>query len=120
MRTVGNERGRWGEQLAADYLQRRGYELLAKNFRSRWGEIDLIAARGGYLVFVEVKLRKSDAYGAPAAFVDEAKRQRIRRTAEIWLQSHADPSERQPRFDVIEIDAPEGRAPRMRHLENAF
>ncbi len=116
-----NELGRWGEQLAARYLQRRGYELLAANYRSRFGEIDLVAARGAYLVFVEVKLRRDDRYGSAAAFVDARKQQRIRGTALFWLQTH--PDERQPRFDVVEVYAPEGletRRPRIHHLENAF
>lgn len=116
-----NELGRYGEQLAAQYLQRHGYELLAANVRCRLGEIDLIAARGGFLVFVEVKQRKSDAYGSAAAFVDARKQQRIRLTAEYWLQRH--PDERQPRFDVIEVYLPYGintRFPRINHIENAF
>ena len=116
-----NELGRWGEQLAARYLQRRGYELLAANYRSRFGEIDLIAARGAYLVFVEVKLRRDDRYGSAAAFVDARKQLRLRQTAETWLLEH--PDERQPRFDVIEIYAPAGlqtRRPALHHLENAF
>ena len=115
--------GRWGEKLAARYLRRRGYALLDANYRSRWGEIDLIAARGGFLVFVEVKLRKNDAYGAAREFVDAAKQQRIRMTAERWLQQHAEYDELQPRFDVIEIYAPKGQhtlLPRAQHLENAF
>ena len=96
-------------------------ELLAANVRCRLGEIDLIAARGGFLVFVEVKQRKSDAYGSAAAFVDARKQQRIRLTAEYWLLRH--PDERQPRFDVIEVYLPYGintRFPRINHIENAF
>ena len=116
-----NELGRYGEQLAADYLQRQGYELLAANVRCRMGEIDLIAARDGFLVFVEVKQRKSDRYGSAGSFVDRRKQQRIRLTAEYWLQRH--PDERQPRFDVIEVYLPYGaetKYPRINHLENAF
>ena len=118
---ASGELGRWGERLAADYLRRGGYEILAANFRCRYGELDLIAARGGVLAFVEVKLRKSDAYGSAAAFVDARKQQRLRQTAETWLLEH--PDERQPRFDVIEIYAPAGlqtRRPALHHLENAF
>ncbi len=113
--------GRYGEQLAAQYLQRRGYALLAANVRCRFGEIDLIAARGGFLVFVEVKQRKSDRYGSAGAYVDARKQRRIRLTAEYWLQRH--PDGRQPRFDVIEVYLPYGTAtkyPKLNHLENAF
>lgn len=116
-----NELGKYGEQLAAQYLQRHGYELLATNVRCRFGEIDLIAARSGFLVFVEVKQRKSDLYGTAGAYVDVRKQQRIRRTAEYWLLRH--PDERQPRFDVIEIYLPYGlqtKYPHINHLENAF
>ena len=118
---ASGELGRWGERLAADYLRRGGYEILAANFRCRYGELDLIAARGGFLAFVEVKLRKSDAYGSAAAFVDARKQQRLRQTAETWLLEH--PDGRQPRFDVIEIYAPAGlqtRRPALHHLEDAF
>ena len=116
-----NELGKYGEQLAAQYLQRHGYELLAANVRCRFGEIDLIAARDGFLIFVEVKQRKSDAYGTAGAFVDARKQQRVRLTAEYWLQRH--PDERQPRFDVIEVYLPYGtetKRPRINHIENAF
>jgi len=115
--------GRWGEKLAARYLRRRGYALPEANYRSRWGEIDLIAVRGRYLVFVEVKLRKNDDFGAAREFVNAAKQQRIRRTAERWLQLHAEYADLQPRFDVIEIYAPRGQhtlLPQVRHIENAF
>ena len=113
--------GPWGEALACEYLRGRGCRIVACNYRSRFGEIDLVAARGAYLVFVEVKLRRDDRYGSAAAFVDARKQQRIRSTALFWLQTH--PDERQPRFDVVEVYAPEGletRRPRIHHMENAF
>ena len=116
-----NELGSWGETLASDYLRKNGYEILAANVRSRLGEIDLIAARGGTLAFVEVKLRRSDRYGTAAEYVTREKQRRIRLTAEQWLQEH--PQKRQPQFDVIEIYAPYGRKtriPQIRHLEDAF
>ena len=113
--------GRWGESLAADYLRNRGYRLLGANWRCRFGEIDLIAADRDYLCFVEVKLRKSDAYGSGAEFVDARKQQRLRQSAELYLVKH--PSQLQPRFDVIEIEAPQGvetKNPGIRCIENAF
>lgn len=113
--------GRWGEALAADHLRRAGYQLLAANWRSRFGEIDLIAADREYLCFVEVKLRKSAAFGGAGEFVDRHKQDKLRLTAELYLSQH--PTRLQPRFDVIEIYAPQGtdtKAPRVRHIEDAF
>lgn len=114
--------GRWGERKAADWLRRRGYRILERNFRCRFGEIDLIAVRGDFLVFVEVKLRRDDRYGAAAEFVDARKQQRVRTAAELWLQRHPT-EERQPRFDVIEVYAPHGTRtwlPKIRQIEDAF
>lgn len=116
-----NGLGPWGEAIAAEVLRREGYTVTARNYRCRYGEIDLIAENETYLVFAEVKLRKSSAYGAAREFVDPQKQERIRTTALLWLEENA--SELQPRFDVIEIYAPEGmetRRPAVRHLEDAF
>lgn len=113
--------GRWGEALAADHLRRAGYQIVAANWRSRFGEIDLIAADGEYLCFVEVKLRKSAAFGGAGEFVDRHKQDKLRLTAELYLSRY--PTRLQPRFDVIEIYAPQGtdtKAPRVHHIENAF
>ncbi len=110
--------GDWGEALAADHLRRKGYEIVARNYRSRFGEIDLIARNAGFIVFVEVKLRASDRFGLPREFVGRKKRERLRATALLWLEAHETGS--QPRFDVIEICAPEGQIPKIVHLEDAF
>ena len=115
-----NNLGSWGEERAARYLRLRAYRILEKNYRCRLGEIDLIARRGGYLVFVEVKLRRSDRFGTAREFVNRAKQERILATAQLWLQEHE--TELQPRFDVIEIyaaDGPEGKVT-INHIENAF
>ena len=114
-------RGRWGEELAAGYLRRKGFSIREANWRSRFGEIDLIAEDGTYLCFVEVKLRKNAAYGSAAAFVDRRKQDKLRATAQRYLARR--PTELQPRFDVIEIYAPQGEQtaqPELFHLENAF
>lgn len=113
--------GRWGETLAAGYLRRKGFVIRDANWRSRFGEIDLIAQDGTYLCFVEVKLRKSAAYGRAAAFVDRRKQDKLRSTARLYLAGN--PTGLQPRFDVIEIYAPHGEhtlRPEIIHLENAF
>ena len=113
--------GRWGESLAAAYLKKKHYELVACNYSCRYGEIDLIVQNRQYLVFVEVKLRKSADFAAAREFVDAKKQARIKTTAELWLSQHE--TALQPRFDVIEIYAPDGietKRPRIHHLEDAF
>lgn len=113
--------GPWGEMLAAAYLRKKRYEILAANYRCRFGEIDLIAQNRNYLIFVEVKLRKSDQFANAGEFVDRRKQARLRTTAQLWLCQH--PTALQPRFDVIEIYAPAGlrtRRPEIYHLEDAF
>ena len=113
--------GRWGEAQAADFLRGKGFAIRAANWGCRFGEIDLVADDGAYLCFVEVKLRKSAAYGTAGAFVDRRKQNRLRAAAELYLAGH--PTVLQPRFDVIEIYAPRGTdtaSPEISHLENAF
>ncbi len=113
--------GAWGESLAADYLQKKKYKLLAAGYRCRFGEIDLIVADKKHLVFVEVKLRKNNRFANAMEFVDYHKQNRIRTTAEMYLSEN--PTDLQPRFDVIEIYAPNGvetKKPEIHHLEDAF
>ena len=114
-------RGAAGEARAAEYLAAQGMEILARNFTVRGGEIDLIASKGAFLAFVEVKLRKSDKFAQAAEYVDFYKQNRLRTTAEMYLAEN--PTELQPRFDVIEIYAPHGIEtvnPVIKHLEDAF
>jgi putative endonuclease len=116
-----NLTGAWGEALAARYLEKKRYKLVAANYRCRFGEIDLIVSDRKYLVFVEVKLRKSDRFAEAFEYVDHYKQNRLRTTAEIYLSQN--PTDLQPRFDVIEIYAPEGidtPKPVIRHMEDAF
>ncbi len=113
--------GAWGESLAAEYLRKKRFKLIAANYRCRFGEIDLIVCDKKHLVFVEVKLRKSDKFAAAAEFVDQHKQNRLRTTAQLYLSQN--PTELQPRFDVIEIYAPMGLqtiSPEINHLEDAF
>ena len=118
---TANLNGAWGEALAASYLQKKKYSLLAAGFRCRFGEIDLILKDKKHIVFVEVKLRKNAQFARAREYVDRRKQDRIRVTASIYLESH--PTTLQPRFDVIEIYAPQGRetlSPEIIHLEDAF
>lgn len=113
--------GAWGEALAAEYLRKKRFKIIAAGYSCRFGEIDLIAADRKYLVFVEVKLRKSADFAKAMEYVDRRKQDRIRITASMYLSEN--PTHLQPRFDVIEIYAPEGSAtahPEIRHMEDAF
>ncbi len=115
------ETGLWGEALALRYLRRRHYKLVEQNYSCRFGEIDLIVKNREYIVFVEVKLRKSDRFAAAAEFVDKRKQARLITTAELYLATHE--TDLQSRFDVIEIYAPQGsetKRPNINHLEDAF
>ena len=110
-----------GEALVADYLRDRSYRLVAHSYHCRFGEIDLIAWDGDTLCFVEVKLRKNAAFAQAREFVDYRKQQRLRTTASMYLSRY--PTSLQPRFDVIEIYAPQGTETKkliINHLEDAF
>lgn len=113
--------GRWGEALAAAYLQKKHYEIVCANYSCRFGEIDIIAENREYIVFVEVKLRKNADFAAAREFVDARKQARLRRTAALYLAARE--QEKRTRFDVIEIYAPDGmetKKPQICHLEDAF
>ena len=110
--------GRRGEQAAADYLKKKKYKIVGMNFSCRFGEIDVIAENRDYIVFVEVKLRKSAAFAEAKEFVTAAKQQRVMTAAQLWLQRNE--TEKQPRFDVIEIYGEQGNIEKINHIENAF
>jgi putative endonuclease len=111
--------GREGEARAAAYLTARGYRILARNARSGGVEIDLVAARGRLLVFVEVKTRRSRTAGAPEEAVDARKRARLVRGAAAWLSEQGSRA-RRARFDVIACECdPAGRW-QIRHWPGAF
>lgn len=113
--------GAFGEDAACAYLRRRGYRILGRNYACRFGEIDIIARDRRYVVFAEVKLRKDGSHGAAAEFVTPAKQRRVIIAAERWLQQN--PMQLQPRFDVIEVYAPEGletKKPQINHMEDAY
>ena len=116
-----NLTGAWGEALAAEYLRKKKYTIVAAGYRCRFGEIDLIARNKKYLVFVEVKLRKSADFARAMEYVDSRKQNRLRTTASFYLSNNE--TDLLSRFDVIEIYAPEGTAtahPEINHLEDAF
>jgi len=98
------ERGRWGEDVAAAWYARRGYDVLARNWRCPAGEIDLVVRRGRLVVVCEVKARRTDTYGPAAAAVGPVKQQRLRRLAAAWLAT-AGLRGVEVRFDVVAITA---------------
>ena len=123
--------GRRGEDLAATHLERHGWRIVERNFRTRGGEIDLIVARDGTLAFCEVKTlvaRRAPPASGPAnplECVGPAKRSRVRRMARAWLADGRD-EDQEPRHRCVRLDvigvllAPDGTLLRLEHLESAF
>jgi putative endonuclease len=112
--------GRWGEDLAARHLERSGYELLARNWRCKQGEIDIVARLDQAIVFVEVKARSGLAFGEPASAVTRAKAHRIHVVAGRWLAECRPPGWHDLRFDVISIVRQRDVLPELVHLQGAF
>lgn len=112
-----NHRGTHGENEATKYLLKAGFELVARNYISRYGEIDIIAKNDKYLVFVEVKARAANSAVRPCEAVDIRKQRKIIKTALCFLSENS--FELQPRFDVIEI-YDYNQSDRINHIENAF
>ena len=112
--------GSFGEDTAAAFLSKKGFTVVQRNFSCRLGEIDIIAEEGEYLAFVEVKLRKNADHGEAREFVTFSKQKRIILAAKYWLSRH--PTELQPRFDVVEVYAPDGTEGKvyLRLLRDAF
>jgi putative endonuclease len=115
---AGPHRGDAGEDLACAHLRARGMKVLARNYRCRSGEIDVVAEDRGTLVFVEVKERRGDTHGSAVEAVTAEKRRRVVRAARVYASTHG-LSESPIRFDVLAIDwSAEG--PRVRHDAGAF
>lgn len=114
--------GHVGERLAREHLQRLGYRVVAGNYRTRFGEIDLIVCDDTWLVFVEVKARRTGALESALQAVPPVKQRRVRAMAAAWLVEASDrPRSRELRFDVVAVTvARDGRLERLDHLEGAF
>ncbi len=111
--------GDWGERQAEAALRRAGYRLIGRNVRpDDRDELDLVMRDGDVLVFVEVKTRKNETFGAPAEAVDRRKRHALSRAAVRYLTRLRRPVDF--RFDVVEIIGSPGDAPVVRHIRNAF
>lgn len=111
--------GQEGENTAAAYLRQRGYTILHRNYRSRSGEIDIIARHGKALVFAEVKTRRTTNFGSPAAAVTPRKQLQISRVAEEYL-ARENLFDSEARFDVVTVLAPQGKEPVVEIITNAF
>lgn len=110
--------GKLGEDLASDYLENKGYKLVKRNFKARYGEIDIIAVHNKTLIFVEVKTRIGDEYGVPEEAVTRRKLREVSQTAQYFSLTHERLPE-QMRIDVIAIELTEsGGLSALRHLEN--
>lgn len=111
--------GRHGEECAAAFLAGAGYQVIARNWRCAQGEIDVVAERGGEVVFVEVKTRSGTGFGHPFEAITVAKLTRLRRLAAAWC----DQAETRPhriRIDAIAVIAEPGKEPVIEHLEGVF
>ena len=115
------ELGFLAENIAARYLEERGYEIIAKNYRKPWGEIDIIAKTGDTVVFVEVKANREEFAGDfnPEIRVDYQKAQKIKRTAALFLEHELGNSELEWQIDIIAVtfDIPNKKA-KIRHFKN--
>lgn len=111
--------GRWGEEAAARYLAERGYEILARNVRTKFGELDLVMQQGKQLVFVEVKARSGNQFGQPEEAVTPAKQRHLAEAAESYLQANPQLGG-DWRVDVIAINRTSGKDLEIVHFENAL
>lgn len=116
-----NPRGKAGEEYAAGILQKQGYRILERNFSSKYGEIDIIAEKGGIIALVEVKTRKSGGMVSGFEAVTKTKQRKIIVTAMWYLQDNAlEFQDFQPRFDVFSVETKFGEIISHEHLEGAF
>ena len=114
-----NQLGALGEDLALSFLEKKGYKLIAKNWRFRRNEIDLIMQDADNIVFVEVKTRTKSELGVPTDAITSSKIRHLVSVAHAYLQQHQ--SRLYPRFDIVAIVInPEGQTSKIEHIEDAF
>ena len=118
MQTKKQVLGREGEEIAENYLKKKGYRLVERNYRCPLGELDLIALDRRVIVFVEVKTRGDESYGPPLESVHPRKQRKMIKTALFFLSVHK-LHNREARFDVVGISFA-GQEPVVEHIENAF
>ncbi|SHI71960.1 putative endonuclease [Dethiosulfatibacter aminovorans DSM 17477] len=110
------EVGSWGEAEVVDYLKKKGYLIVEKNYRTRYSEIDIIAKTGNTICFIEVKSRKTSKYGLPREAVNRKKQNQIIKGAMTYIK-YRKLTTFSYRFDVVEVFLNDGR---INHIENAF
>ena len=114
-----NKTGVWGEVYAARWLRTNGYKIITSNYRTRLGEIDIIASKKNYLCFVEVKTRGENPIARPMEAVDSEKQDRLIATSKLFLKNY--PTKLQPRFDVCEVWLDENfEILKINYIENAY
>ncbi len=113
---ITQEYGKKGEDLACQYLKEKGYTIVKRNYKCKLGEIDIIAKKGEYVAFVEVKSRSQSNYGLPSQMVFAKQRERYKNTANYYF--YGKEIDCIVRFDIIEVYL--GETPRVNHIENAF
>jgi putative endonuclease len=118
MSTKRQSLGAWGETIALKFLILRGDILITRNYRTRYGELDLVTRRGDAIVFTEVKTRRTDAFGHPETGVTPAKQRRLIGSAQAYLAQHPE-HDGDWQIDVIAVRPAAGLAPEIVHFENA-
>lgn len=118
MTTGKKSLGAWGENLAIKFLLKQGDVLVARNYRTRFGELDVITRRGGITVFTEVKTRRSDTYGFPETGITGTKQRHLIQSAQAYLAAHPE-HDGHWQIDVIAIRPAAGLPPEIVHFENA-
>ena len=114
MLTQKREYGNEAEDLAAEYLKQNGYKIIARNYACKTGEIDIIAQKGGCLVFAEVKARSTQAFGGPVSAVTPAKQKKVANTAMCFIK------EKKPKFESLMFDIIAILDGKAQHIQNAF
>lgn len=119
-KTTAQMVGKLGEDIASEYLRKKGYNVILRNFHTRYGEIDIIACNSQYIIFAEVKTRNQFSVARPSEWVDKKKQRKIFITASEYLKKY--PTRLQPKFDIVEIIIEKGKNEPLsiNHIENAF
>lgn len=112
--------GKWGEEVAARYLTDKAYKIVARHFTHRIGEIDIVAAKGGRIIFVEVKTRTSNRFGAPEESIGWSKQEKLRRTADVYMLKHCLHNVPYQIDSVAVMYDPITKQTTIRHLENVI
>ena len=112
--------GSHGENLAAEFLKRRGYRILQRNFRLKFGEIDIVAQEGDTICFVEVRTKTTEEMGTPFESITSFKQRKLSKLALAYLKNQYKSVEVRARFDVVAVVAQEGKEEKVELIKNAF